>query len=63
MFSTDGADLKRGYLAMGCASVPTIIMGPGQPALAHQTYEWCSMVKLDESVEMFARVMRDWNSL
>jgi succinyl-diaminopimelate desuccinylase len=63
MFSTDGADLKRGYLAQGNTSVPTIIMGPGQPELAHQTDEWCSMVKCEESVEIFTRVMREWNGI
>ncbi len=66
MFSTDGADLKRGYLesaALGNGAVPTIILGPGQPELAHQTDEWCSMSKLDESVEMFTRVMREWNGI
>ncbi len=66
MFSTDGADLKRGYLesaALGNGAVPTIILGPGQPELAHQTDEWCSMTKLDESVEMFTRIMREWNGI
>ena len=67
MFSTDGADLKRGYLdsaaADGNSTVPTIILGPGQPEMAHQTDEWCSMSKLDASVEMFSKIMRDWNHL
>ncbi len=63
MFSTDGADLKRGYVANGCGEVPTIILGPGQPELAHQTDEWCSIRRVDESVEIFERVMREWNGL
>jgi succinyl-diaminopimelate desuccinylase len=63
MFSTDGADLKRGYVANGCGAVPTIILGPGQPELAHQTDEWCSIRRLDESVEIFERIMREWNGL
>ncbi len=67
MFSTDGADLKRGYLASAAAAgngaVPTIILGPGQPEMAHQTDEWCSMSKLDASVEMFSKIMREWNHL
>ncbi len=63
MFSTDGADLKRGYVENGCGAVPTIILGPGQPELAHQTDEWCSIKRLDESVEIFERIMREWNGL
>lgn len=63
MFSTDGADLQRGYLQNGAASVPTVIVGPGQPELAHQTDEWCSVQRIDHSVEIFERIMRDWNGL
>ncbi len=67
MFSTDGADLKRGYLdnaaAVGGGAVPTIILGPGQPEMAHQTDEWCSLARLDASVEMFGNIMREWNNL
>jgi succinyl-diaminopimelate desuccinylase len=63
MFSTDGADLKRGYVDNGCGSVPTIILGPGQPELAHQTDEWCNLERINESVEVFKRIMREWNGL
>lgn len=59
MFSTDGADLKRGY----GGTIPTVILGPGQPELAHQTDEWCSVQRIDQSVEIFERVMREWNGI
>ena len=59
MFSTDGADLKRGY----GGAIPTVIIGPGQPELAHQTDEWCSVNRIDQSVEMFERIMREWNGI
>ena len=59
MFSTDGADLKRGY----GGSVPTVIIGPGQPEMAHQTDEWCSVNRIDQSVEIFEKIMRDWNGI
>ncbi len=59
MFSTDGADLKRGY----GGTIPTVIMGPGQPEMAHQTDEWCSQARIDQSVEIFERVMREWNGI
>ncbi len=59
MFSTDGADLKRGY----GGAVPTVIIGPGQPEMAHQTDEWCSVHRIDQSVEIFEKIMRDWNGI
>jgi succinyl-diaminopimelate desuccinylase len=59
MFSTDGADLKRGY----GGNVPAVIIGPGQPELAHQTDEWCSIRRIDESVSVYERIMRDWNGI
>jgi succinyl-diaminopimelate desuccinylase len=59
MFSTDGADLKRGY----GGAIPTVIIGPGQPEMAHQTDEWCSVNRIDQSVEIFVRIMREWNGI
>jgi succinyl-diaminopimelate desuccinylase len=55
-FSTDGADLKRGY----GGTAPAVILGPGEPKLAHQTDEWCSMSRIDESVEIFRTLMQRW---
>ena len=63
MFSTDGADLKRGYIESAGGAVPTVILGPGQPEMAHQTDEWCSVNRIDESVEIFEKIMRDWNGI
>lgn len=54
-FSTDGADLKRGF-----GGPPVVIVGPGEPTLAHQTDEWCSMNRIEESVDLFKRLAREW---
>ena len=54
-FSTDGADLKRGY-----GGPPAVILGPGEPKLAHQTDEWCSQERINQSVELFSTLMRRW---
>ena len=59
MFSTDGADLKKGY----GGNIPTVIIGPGEPDLAHQTDEWSSIARVDQSVEIFERIMREWNGI
>jgi succinyl-diaminopimelate desuccinylase len=55
-FSTDGADLKRGF----GGAIPAVVLGPGEPRLAHQTDEWCSMARIDQSAELFRALMRDW---
>ncbi len=54
-FSTDGADLKRGY-----GGPPAVILGPGEPKLAHQTDEWCSLTRIEQSTELFRTLMQDW---
>ena len=58
-FSTDGADLKRGY----GGKIPAVVLGPGEPKLAHQTDEWCSIGRIEQSVDLFATLMRDWCSV
>jgi len=55
-FSTDGTDLKRGF----GGAVPAVILGPGEPTLAHQTDEWCSMERIAQSVELFGTLMENW---
>jgi succinyl-diaminopimelate desuccinylase len=55
-FSTDGADLKRGY-----GGAPAVVLGPGEPRLAHQTDEWCSLKRIEQSVDLFKTLMLRWN--
>ena len=54
-FSTDGADLKRGF-----GGPPAVVLGPGEPTLAHQTDEWCSMDRIEQATDLFRTLMRDW---
>ena len=58
-FSTDGTDLKRGF----GGTVPAVILGPGEPTLAHQTDEWCSLGRIEQSVDLFGAIMRRWCAL
>jgi succinyl-diaminopimelate desuccinylase len=37
-----------------------VILGPGEPMLAHQTDEWCSVERTRQSVELFTTIMRRW---
>jgi len=57
-FSTDGADLKRGF-----GGPPAIIVGPGEARLAHQTDEWCSIERLAQSADLFTTIARRWCGL
>ena len=54
-FSTDGADLKRAF-----GGPPAVILGPGEPMLAHQTDVWCSMHRIEQSVDLFRTLMKRW---
>jgi len=54
-FSTDGSDLKRGF-----GGPPAVVLGPGEPTLAHQTDEWCSIARLEQSVDLFRILMQRW---
>ncbi len=44
--------------AMG--GLPTIILGPGEAAMAHQTDEYCLVSRIDEAVEAYGRIIADW---
>lgn len=44
--------------AMG--NPPTVILGPGEAAMAHQTDEYCVVDRIDEAVEAYRRIVRDW---
>lgn len=39
---------------------PTIILGPGEPELAHKTDEFCSISKIDLAAEAYTEIARQW---
>ncbi|SHL59577.1 M20 family metallopeptidase [Roseibium suaedae] len=41
--------------------IPTVILGPGDPALAHQTDEYISLDRLAQSEEIYCEALKDWN--
>jgi succinyl-diaminopimelate desuccinylase len=54
-YLTDGSVLQKLY-----KGVPTIILGPGQPEMAHQTDEFCIISKLEESVKIYSQIITKW---
>ena len=39
---------------------PTLVLGPGEPHLAHQTDEWCSVERIEQATAIYRRVIDDW---
>lgn len=57
-YLTDGSVLQRFY-----NGAPTIILGPGQPEMAHQTDEFCYIEKLEQAVNIYKNIiLRKGNS-
>jgi succinyl-diaminopimelate desuccinylase len=54
-YMTDAANLLKVY-----AGAPTVVLGPGQPELAHQTDEWCSTERIREAVALYEAIIKDW---
>ncbi|MCK0147210.1 M20 family metallopeptidase [Arenibacter sp. F26102] len=51
-YLTDGSVLQGAY-----GGIPTIILGPGQPEMAHQTDEFCYVDKLEKAVEIYTNIL------
>jgi succinyl-diaminopimelate desuccinylase len=56
-FLTDGSVLQKVY-----GGVPTVILGPGQPEMAHKTDEFCYIYKLEESVRIYKEILLKWSN-
>jgi succinyl-diaminopimelate desuccinylase len=54
-YMTDAANLRKVY-----GDVPTVVLGPGEPQMAHQTDEYCSMERIRQSVAIYERIIADW---
>ena len=51
-YLTDGSVLQKFY-----NGIPTLILGPGQPEMAHQTDEFCYTEKIIDSVKIYKRIL------
>lgn len=47
-------------LTPALGSPPTVILGPGELALAHQTDEYCLTSRIDEATEIYRRLIQSW---
>jgi succinyl-diaminopimelate desuccinylase len=54
-YMTDAANLLKVY-----SGAPTVVLGPGEPQMAHQTDEWCSVERIRQSVSIYEAIIKDW---
>lgn len=57
-YMTDGAVLQQLY-----GGVPTVILGPGQAEMAHQTDEFCYIDKIIEAVEIYKNIILKYGGI
>jgi succinyl-diaminopimelate desuccinylase len=39
---------------------PTVVLGPGEPEMAHKTNEFCHISKIEESMEIYMKIAEKW---
>jgi len=54
-YFTDAAALTEAY-----GHPPTLILGPGEPDMAHQTDEFCSIRRIEEAKFAFTEIAKAW---
>jgi len=47
-------------LTPACGNPPTLILGPGDMAMAHQTDEYCDVDEIEEAVNIYETISRRW---
>ena len=57
-FFTDAASWKSAR-----PGLPVMILGPGDPGLAHRTDEYCPLADLHTATALYADLIRDWYGL
>ena len=54
-FFTDAAVLQPAF-----GGVPTVILGPGDTHMAHQTDEYCDIARIPVAQAMYESIIEDW---
>ncbi len=57
-YFTDASELTPAF-----GGVPTVILGPGELRLAHQTDEWCLVERIEEAAETYRELAARWARL
>jgi succinyl-diaminopimelate desuccinylase len=57
-YNTDAGNLLKVY-----AGAPAVVLGPGEPQLAHQTDEYCSIERIGQAVAIYEELIQDWCGL
>ena len=55
-YFTDASALTPAY-----GGVPTVILGPGEASMAHQTDEYCYVDRIEQAVEVYRRLVESWS--
>lgn len=56
-YFTDASALRPAY-----GNPPTVILGPGEPRMAHQTDEYCNADRIREAVDAYGTIIGRWCS-
>ncbi len=56
-YLTDGSVLQKAY-----NGAPTVILGPGEPEMAHKTDEYCYINKLEEAYRIYKNIILKWRN-
>jgi len=56
-YFTDASALTPAY-----GGAPTVILGPGETAMAHQTDEYCVVERIGQAVEAYIEIATRWNA-
>lgn len=49
-----------GALVAPLGGPPTVILGPGEPTMAHQTDEFCELAQIHEATALYEALLVDW---
>ncbi|MDD3446613.1 MAG: M20/M25/M40 family metallo-hydrolase, partial [Zavarzinia sp.] len=54
-YFTDASILTSAF-----GDVPTVIIGPGEPTMAHKSDEYCAVARIGEAVALYGALAKDW---